>query len=278
MKIGLADSGPFAFAGQRTFVGSLFLLCFVVVMKRPLELHRYKEILLLGVFNTVGCVGFSQLSLVNAEASRAAILMFTYPFWTLLLAWPILNERIKPFQWAAIILTFPGLMFVLKPWSIDGQLYGCISALCGAFSWAIASILIKQMLARKSIDLLSLTAWQMAFGSLCLLFIAWVSGESLPTYTSRFIIALFATGIVSTGLGWLLWVYLLDKLTAGTTSMMTLLVPIIAILSSAWHLGESISPDDWLGITMILLALSCLTFSSFKHHRGNRLNALSKED
>jgi drug/metabolite transporter (DMT)-like permease len=277
MKIGLLDSGPFAFAGQRTLVGSLFLLCFVFLMKRPLELHRYKEILLLGVFNTVGCVGFSQLSLVNAEASRAAILMFTYPFWTLLLAWPILNERIKPFQWAAIILAFPGLMFVLKPWSIDGQLYGCISAVCGAFSWAIASILIKKIFAKKAIDLLSLTAWQMGFGSLCLLIIAWLSGESLPTYTPSFITALFATGVVSTGLGWLLWVYLLDKLTAGTTSMMTLLVPIIAILSSSWHLGESVSPDDWLGVIMILLALACLTLSSFTHYRGNRLKILSKD-
>ena len=174
MKIGLLDSGPFSFAGQRTLIGSVFLMVFVVLMKRPLELHRYKEILLLGVFNTMGCVGFSQLSLVDAEASRAAILMFTYPFWTLLLAWPILKERIKPFQWAAIILAFPGLMFVLKPWEIDGQLYGCVSAICGAFSWAIASILIKKMFAREPIDLLSLTAWQMGFGSLGLLFIAWV--------------------------------------------------------------------------------------------------------
>lgn len=278
MKIGLLDSGPFSFAGQRTLIGSIFLMLFVLLMKRPLELHRYKEILLLGIFNTVGCVGFSQLSLVSAEASRAAILMFTYPFWTLLLAWPILNERIKPFQWAAIILAFPGLMFVLKPWSIDGQLYGCISAICGAFSWAIASILIKKMLARKPIDLLSLTAWQMGFGSLCLLFIAWLLGEPTPTYTPRFITALFATGIVSTGLGWLLWVYLLDKLTAGTTSMMTLLVPIIAILSSAWHLGESVSPDDWLGIVMILSALGCLTISSFIHLRANRLHRLSEGD
>jgi len=251
-------------------------MLFVVLMKRPLELHRYKEILLLGIFNTVGCVGFSQLSLVSAEASRAAILMFPYPFWTLLLAWPILNERIKPFQWAAIILAFPGLMFVLKPWSIDGQLYGCISAICGAFSWAIASILIKKMLSRKPIDLLSLTAWQMGFGSLCLLFIAWLLGEPAPTYTPRFITALFATGIISTGLGWLLWVYLLDKLTAGTTSMMTLLVPIIAIHSSAWHLGESVSPDDWLGIVMILSALGCLTVSSFIHLRANRLHRLTE--
>ena len=97
MKIGLLDSAPFSFAGQRTLIGSIFLMLFVVLMKRPLELHRYKEILLLGIFNTVGCVGFSQLSLVSAEASRAAILMFTYPFWTLLLAWPILKERIQPF-------------------------------------------------------------------------------------------------------------------------------------------------------------------------------------
>ena len=78
---------------------------------------------------------------------------------------------------------------------------------------------------------------------------------------------LCATGFLSTGLGWLLWVYLLDKLNAGMTSMLTLLVPVIALATASWHLGETIKRDDSIGMVLILAGLILLTYLGFKSRK-----------
>ena len=267
MKIGLLDSGPFVFSGLRTLLGSLMLLVVIVATHRTIPLSRYKDILLLSLFNTLGSVGLIQYALVDATATRTAILMFTYPFWTLLFAWPVLNERIKGMQWFAIIFAFSGLILLLRPNDINGITTSNISALAAAISWAIASLIVKHLLQSRPMDLLALTASQMAVGAIGLFVIAFFMNEQLPTITTRFTFAVCATGFLSTGLGWLLWVYLLDKLTAGMTSMLTLLVPVIALATASWHLGETIQRDDSIGMILILVGLILLTYLGFKNRK-----------
>lgn len=267
MKIGLLDSGPFAFSGLRTLLGSSMLLLVVLISQRTIPITRYKDILVLSIFNTIGSVGLIQYALIDATATRTAILMFTYPFWTLLLAWPLLGERIKGLQWFAIILAFSGLLIVLRPQELNGATSSNFFAIAAAISWAIASIIIKRILEKNPMDLLTLTASQMAIGSFCLLFIAFLLDESIPTMTPRFILAVSITGFLSTGLGWLLWAYLLDKLTAGATSMITLLVPVIALTTASWHLGETIQRHDFFGIIFILIGLALLTYFGFQDTR-----------
>ena len=267
MKIGLLDSGPFVFSGLRTLLGSLMLFAVIFATHRTIQLSRYKDVLLLSLFNTLGSVGLIQYALVDATATRTAMLMFTYPFWTLLLAWPILDERIKGIQWFAIILAFCGLILMLKPHDLNGITISNLAALAAAISWAIASIIVKRILENRPMDLLVLTGSQMAVGAIGLFAIAFFMNEQLPTITARFTFALCATGFLSTGLGWLLWVYLLDKLNAGMTSMLTLLVPVIALVTASWHLGETIKRDDSIGMVLILAGLILLTYLGFKSRK-----------
>jgi drug/metabolite transporter (DMT)-like permease len=107
----------------------------------------------------------------------------------------------------------------------------------------------------------------MAVGAIGLFAIAFFMNEQLPTVTTRFTFALCVTGFLSTGLGWLLWVYLLDKLNAGMTSMLTLLVPVIALATASWHLGETIQKDDSVGMILILVGLILLTYLGFKSRK-----------
>ena len=43
--------------------------------------------------------------------------------WTLLLAWPILGERIRGPQWLAALSTLAGLMLIIEPWAMHGSLF-----------------------------------------------------------------------------------------------------------------------------------------------------------
>ena len=43
------------------------------------------------------------MALAGGGAGRTSVLVFTMPFWTLLLAWPVLGERVRGLQWIALV-------------------------------------------------------------------------------------------------------------------------------------------------------------------------------
>jgi len=55
----------------------------------------------------------SHMVLVSGEAGKTAVLLYTMPFWVILLAWPILGERIRGLEWLAVILAFAGLVCIV---------------------------------------------------------------------------------------------------------------------------------------------------------------------
>ena len=61
--------------------------------------------------------------------------------------------------------------------------------------------------------------------------------------------------IVITGLGWLLWVYALERLEAGSASLITLATPVVAISTSAFFLNENPNNTEIAGMTLITAAL-----------------------
>ena len=53
--------------------------------------------------------------------------------WTLLMAWPILGERVRGRQWFAAASTLIGLLLIIEPWAMHSSLFskflGVIAAL-----------------------------------------------------------------------------------------------------------------------------------------------------
>ena len=268
LKTGSLDAGPFSYAGLRCFIGSCCLVAALPLTGRKFLPERIPELIALGLVNTTGLVGVSQWAVTEGAANRTSILVFTMPFWTLLLARLFLNERIRGLQWAAVACAAVGLLAVVQPWAYEGHLTSNVLAIIAAFLWAASAVMIKRLQLRAPMDLLRMTAWQMVIGSTCLLIIAYISGEAPIAWTDRFLFALGFTALISTALGWMLWVYLLDYLPAGTAGMMILLIPVVAVISTSYHLGETLATGDIIGITMIIGGLVLLTYKAISEHRS----------
>lgn len=268
LKLGSYDAGPFSFAGLRCFLGGCVLLTALRLSGRAFRPRRLPEIFALGLVNTTGLVGLSQWAVTEGAANRTSILVFTMPFWTLLLAWPLLNERVRGLQWAAIACAAAGLLAVIRPWALEGSPKSNLLALAAAFAWATSAVMLKRIRLAGPIDLLQLTAWQMALGSLFLLGIAELAGEAPIVWSDRFLLSLGFTAFVSTAFGWLLWVYLLDRLPAGVASLTTLMIPVVAVVSTSVHLGEHLAPGDMLGIGLIVTGLALIAFKAVVEHRS----------
>lgn len=264
MKLALRDAGPFTFAGMRTLLGAASLFVLLGFRGQPLRLVRAREMVALALVNTTGQLGFAQWALMHGQANRTSILMFTMPFWTVLVAWPLLGERVRGTQWLAIGCAATGLLLVVQPWAMRGHGLATASVLAAALCWTFGAIMTKRMMARAPIDLLGMTAWQMFLGSLGLCALALLAGEPPVRWTPGFITALCATAFVSTAFGWVLWAMLLQRLPAGMASMMTLLTPVVAVTSTSLQLGEPLPAADLGGIALIVLGLAILCLPALR--------------
>jgi drug/metabolite transporter (DMT)-like permease len=260
MKIAMRHAGVFDFSLLRVVIGGLCLFIVLALSGRPLlpPPGRWREIFALGVVQTGIYIALSMWTLVEGAVGRTAVLIFTMPFWTLVLARLFLHERLRRTQWLAVGLSAAGLVIIIQPWSLGGSLASKLIAIVAGIDWAVSSIMVKRLQARGRIELLCLNAWQFLFGALPLLVIVFLVPAPPIDWSKEFILALTFSGIATTALGWWLWLYILKHLPAGIASMCTLMIPVIALLSSALQLGERPEIDELIGMGLIGLALLLL--------------------
>ncbi len=61
--------------------------------------------------------------------------------------------------------------------------------------------------------------------------------------------------------------HILEVLPAGTASMSTLAIPVIAVVGAALQLGEYPTPNEIQGMLLIAAALALLSFLGVRQHR-----------
>jgi drug/metabolite transporter (DMT)-like permease len=267
MKIALDYVQPFTFAALRTFLGAVALFIALPLLRRPLRPKALGPTALLGVLQTTGFVGLLTWALEDGGAGKTSILTYTMPFWLLLMAWVVLGEKLKGFQWVAVGLALCGLILILSPWRLEGKTSDYL-AVGGALFWAASAVYAKILRKRHEVDLLSLTAWQMLLGSIPLIVIAITTWTGPPEWTGTFIAALIYVAILGNALAWILWLYILNAFRAGTAGLATLLTPVIGI-SSAWiQLGER--PGALEGLGMIAIVGALLLVAVRELFRGRR--------
>lgn len=264
MKEALKYSGPFDFAALRMVVGAVCLFGLLLWRRRSIRPRQTLQTILLGLIGTTITIGAVTWALALGSVGRTAILVYTMPFWVLLLAWPILGERIRGNQWVPTVLAFAGLLIILDPGSLHGSVLGKILAVVSGVAWGLGAIVTKMMRKKTQFDLVSLTTWQMFFGTVPLVALALVVPEEPIRWTPPFIAALVYSGVFSNAIAVLLWFYILEKLPAGAASMGTLATPVIGMAASFIQLGERPTPWEGVGMVLILCALGLLTYIGYR--------------
>ncbi len=208
MKGALQYAGPFQFAALRTFLGALVLFVVIYFTKRPFGLKEFPTMLVLGLLQTIGFTGLLVWALVEGSAGKTAVLTYTMPFWVMLLAWPMLGEKVQGWQWLAVISAVFGMVLIFDPLHIKADGFSMFLALCSGVSWALSAIISKKLhLKSPHLDLLNLTAWPMLLGSIPMVIIAMVVPAPTIQWSSYFVFAVLYNVFLSGALAWLLWLY-----------------------------------------------------------------------
>ena len=187
----------------------------------------------------------------HVSSSVAGILTATDPLFTAVLAlWLIRSEAVDRKRFAGLVIGFAGVIALL---GLDfrgnaAELLGAGAVLLSALGYAGAALLYRRWLA--DVPALGVTALMTILSSAA--FLAPAAADpprQVPPVTSA--VALAVLGIVNTGLAYWLFYLLIDEAGAATASVITYVMPVVALLLGVGLLGEPLTIGAIAGLILI---------------------------
>jgi drug/metabolite transporter (DMT)-like permease len=258
--VALREISPWTLRVAGSGIGAITLFTAVLLTGHKLRIPRGEgvHVMIAGFFNVAVfqiASGFAQLS---GATSRAIIITYSMPIWTVMLSVLLLGEKLNRIRMLAFAMCVAGLTILLYPLFAGGFPFFVVYSLACAFGWCIATVYVKW--ARLKIEPLANAAWQLLFG---LVFVAAGSFafEGYPhlwPVNNDTILAIFFVGLFGVGLAHFLWWSIVGRLPAITASLGSLIVPVVGVSASVFYLGERLTLPDILGFVLIFAAASCV--------------------
>ncbi len=260
VRLALQDLSPWAVRTVGLGCGALALFALARLRGRSVRVAGGRARLHVAVAGLLTVAGFnlcSAFAQLGTSTGRAAICAYTMPVWTILLARPVLGERLDRPRALALASGIAGLAVLLWPLlAARGLPLGVLFALGAALSWAAGTV--YQKWARIEADPLALAAWQLATGAVVAAVGLLLSGTFLVAGPHLVpLLALAFTALFGTALGYLLWFGAVARLPAGTAGLGSLLAPVVGVTGSTLLLGERPSATDLCGFGLVILAALC---------------------
>lgn len=263
VKIALGALPPFTLRALGLSCGAVLLLLVARSLGRPLLVPRnaWRGVIIAGSLNIAAfnlATAFAQLT---TTTSRAAILTFTMPLWSALLARTALGERLDRTRCLALGAGATGLVLLALP-ILAGEMatLGLVFPLLAALGWAAGTVYQKGHPIPS--DGLTATAWQLATGAAIASLGMLVAGEapSMAAIDGQVLAALAFHIVGATALAYTLWFAQLSRVSATTSALTTLMIPVVGVLGAMALVGDRPSGVDLLGFAAILLAAGLVLF------------------
>jgi drug/metabolite transporter (DMT)-like permease len=261
VRISLTEIAPWTLrAGGMTFAG-LALVAIALARRQSLAVPR-RDWLRLGVAGFLSIAAFNVLlafAQLSAPTSRAAILTFTMPIWSVLLARISLGEAFDRRRQLGLALGVAGLSALGLPLIASGSFsLGLVFALTASVSWALGTVVTKRW--PVAAPALTVAAWQLLIGG-ATAGIGMLVFEGLPIpkmLSPRVLAALTFHILGAQALAYFLWFTVIERLPAGIASIGTLMVPAVGVLGSVLLLGERPGATDWVGLVLVVAAAGAI--------------------
>lgn len=260
IKIGLGEVPPLLLGALR-FICVAFPAIFFI-RRPPLP---WRTIVLYGLTISLGQFVFLFTAMyVGMPAGLASLVLQSQAFFTVLIAALLLGEAVRWPNVLGMAVAVAGLVLIARgaaPGSMP--VLGFLLTLAAALSWAAGNIVAKSA---GKVDMLGLVVWGALIPPLPFLALSWlVEGPegiraSLAGISHVGILSVAYLALVATIVGYVLWGRLLVRHPASKVAPLSLLVPVVGLLSSAWFLDERLAPVQWLGGLVVMLGLAVNVF------------------
>jgi drug/metabolite transporter (DMT)-like permease len=260
--IALREFPTLTIVTARVGLAALALLLLMRMLGQGIQLNRQILKAFFGMSFLNNVVPFSLIvwGQQHIASGVASILNATTPLFTMLVAhWFTTDEKINPRRLLGVLTGMGGvgLMMGLDSMESSGfHLLGQSAILLAAFSYGLAGVYGKRF-AQLGISPLATATGQLCASSMILIPLTlWIDQPWAMTIPSiKGMGSLMGIALLSTALAYVIYFRLLK--TAGATNLLlvTLLIPVSAIILGVFLLDESLEPQHLSGMAVISLGL-----------------------
>lgn len=257
-KVALAELPPFTLVLGRFGLAALALLVAARVSghRMPRSPQLWAGFLVLGALNSFIPFGLIAWGQVQLTSGLASILNATTPLFTALVAHVWGDERLTGNRVAGVLVGFAGVCVLIGPGALanlGAHTLAELAILGAAVSYAFAGSYGRRFRALPPVVAVAgmmTTASALALPVALVMDRPWTLSVGAPTWG-----ALLGLSLLSTALGFVIYFRLLS--TAGATNVMlvTLLMPVIALLLGWLLLGEPVTGTALAGMALIVCGL-----------------------
>jgi len=219
----------------------------------------WQTVVLAGLLLGAGQYGFLFFAMANGvPPGVAAVLFHTQAIIMVVLGAVLFSERIGRHQVLALALALAGLIVLAFARDSAKTVTALFLALAAALCGAAGNLLLRRI---RSSDPLGLAVWMNTIPPLPLLALSyWLEGPeaiaaSFETVDLLVISAVLYSALLATVAAFAVWGRLLGRYPVAKTAPFFLMVPVIALGSSALLLGETMSLGKIIGAGLILASL-----------------------
>lgn len=262
IKIAVESVPPLTAAGLRFLIAFPLFLSFAALRREPIFFPR--QSLGFCVFVTLSYFSLPYYLLNYGEmyvsSGLTALLFSSMPVFILIFSALLLRERIYGSQVAGIVIGFASLFMIIKSQGLHLQsteLLGVLAILAAALMHALCYVVTKQKGAAISVITYNTLPIGLAGLMLCLAGL-WLEQPDFTAVTLRSWGALSYLGLVASVGGFIVYFFLLKRLSPVPLSFVFIIFPVFAVIIGAWYEGRPVS-SDLLGYSALLLAGFAIT-------------------
>jgi drug/metabolite transporter (DMT)-like permease len=257
--LALRELPPLTLVFLRVVLAALILLPLVRAYRIdfPAGFSGWAPLVAVALFNNVLPFSLIVIGQTYITSGLASILNATTPLFAVLVMAASGEEKISPQRVAGVTLGLIGVIILRGGVGLDlaGQGTGIALCLAAAFSYGIAALLARRHLA-KSPPLATATFQLMASSAVMAVIAGLVDRPwRLPLPGATAWLAVIGLAVLSTAIAYIVFFQVLRRSGATNVMLVTLLIPLTAILLGALVLGENISTREILGAAVIGSAL-----------------------
>jgi len=265
ISLALHSFPPLTLVLIRCSLASLALLALLRLTgtRLPRSAAAWAAFARLGILNVALPFGLVAWGQQHIATGLASVLNATTPLWGVIVCHLFTrDEKATRGKVIGVVLGMAGVAAMIGGDAfigLDSNLPAQIACVAAALSYAFAG-LYSRGFAERGIAPIQVAAGQLISAALLLLPIALIAETPwlLSPPHPESLMAIAALGVVSTAFAYILFFRLVETAGATNALLVTLLVPISAILLGTLVLGESLAPRHLAGIGLIALGLAAI--------------------
>lgn len=262
IEVALEGLTPVQVTSGRLLFGAIALAVAVGLGfgRYPATWRAWGQLAVLGLISNVLPFMLYAWGQQRVNSSLAGVLNATTPLFTAAISLVALrSERLNPVKAIGLLVGFAGAAVIVSPWDdAAGSLPGQLACLGAAALYGLTFVYTRRVVSGRIAPVTAATGQVTAAAAIAVVIAlaARASGEPPPALGLGVTAAIVALGVFGTGVAYLLSFRLVELAGATAASMVTYVIPIVAVVLGVVVLNEPVTWNLVVGAAIVIMGIA----------------------